>query len=117
MPPQRDTSHNSAFTAQDKASEEGHKQLYWGAFMLGSAAFHHHRRTGYTLRGMAVEELAMTRFRQLRPEILQELHADEDPSSGLVCFIQGFTSGYRGRALRVGVEGLELRNEAGPAKR
>jgi hypothetical protein len=92
------------------ATDERHKQLYWGAFVLGSAAFHDHRRDGFWLSGPAVEELALQRFRRLRREGAPEnpLFVD-DWSSGLVCFTQGFAAGYRQRAEKLGHEGLTQR--------
>ena len=47
------------------SGDEGRKQLYWGAFWLGGAAFCEHKKSGFWLDSMAVEELALRRYRSL----------------------------------------------------
>src|ERR1700681_4226287 len=88
---------------------EDRKQLYWGAFMLGCAAFHQHRRDGYRLDAIAVDELALWGFRTAMIELSEpDLPYVDDENLGLAWFSDGYRAGYRARASSTELSGLEL---------
>jgi hypothetical protein len=94
-----------------RSSDEDRKQLYWGAFMLGCAAFHQHRRAGYWLDDRAVGRLALARFHALLTTDAScgvACYVD-DEDLGRVCFCCAFLAGYRQRLLRCGTDGIVLR--------
>jgi hypothetical protein len=88
--------------------DEGRKQLYWGAFVLGCATFHKHRNAGYCFVGRALQALASKRFTALQSSS-RELPRVEAESQGAEVFTDAFVAGYRQRAHRCGLRGLELR--------
>jgi hypothetical protein len=101
----------SRYRLRDEA--EDRKQLYWGAFMVGCAAFHQHRRAGFWLDAPALEDLALRRFQASLHDLGNEDVAFvDDERLGQSCFIDGFTAGYRARAERNGLRGLVLRRRS-----
>ena len=100
------------------SSSEDRKQVYWGAFMLGCAAFHQHRRGGYWLDDRAVGQLATSRFQALLvgPSPDYAAYVD-DEDVGQACFSCGFLDGYRERAVRCGTNGLALHSSVDVSRR
>jgi len=93
-----------------RSNGEGRKQLYWGAFMQGCVAFHHHRRAGYWVNAASVEALAQRQFADLHKACDRD-HSSlvDDYDQGLRCYTEGFGAGYEQRARRLTVNGLTLR--------
>lgn len=94
------------------SGDEGRKQLYWGAFWLGGAAFCEHKKSGFWLDSMAVEELALRRYRSLLESGgHDDLKLVDDADIGQSFFTEGFTAGYRRSRLRFELDGLEVCRE------
>jgi hypothetical protein len=94
-----------------RSSGEDRKQLYWGAFMLGGAVFHQHRKAGYWLDRAALEALAARGFALLTGATGDEVPKVDDETLGRIWFRAGFMTGYQERAERMGQDGIELRHQ------
>jgi hypothetical protein len=78
---------------------EDRKQLYWGAFMLGAAAFQQHRTAGLQLDNDAVDQFADARFHSISDSWPEAPFVDS-AELGRSCFIEAFVAGYRERSSR-----------------
>jgi hypothetical protein len=81
-----------------RSSDEDCKQLYCGAFMLGGAVFHQHRKAGYWLSDRALEKLAVRGFALLSATTEEDIPEVDDQHLGRRWFRDGFTAGYRQQA-------------------